>query len=113
MPSPHCTACAAAWSHIATADAPGSAVFCKALSGTYEERPAEAFMLFVASAPSAAAAAVVVSAAAMPLPVGTHTHGRCHDLPEHNLCKKFAKLNKHGRDRLGVICAGLSPQGRF
>ena len=56
---------ATACSQKTTADAPGSAVLRNASSGTYDDLPAPAFMLFVFSAPSAAADAAAWSAAAM------------------------------------------------
>lgn len=51
----YCIASATACSQRDTADAPGSAVLCNASSGTYDDRPAPAFILFVISAPSDAA----------------------------------------------------------
>ncbi len=51
----YCIASATACSQQDTADAPGSAVLRNASSGTYDDRPAPAFMLFVISAPLDAA----------------------------------------------------------
>ena len=57
-----------ACSQMATAEAPGSAVSCRALSGTYEERPALACMPWVCAAPSFAACAAADSPLLTSLP---------------------------------------------
>ena len=60
-------ACAAACSRMATAEAPGSDVSCRGLSGTYE-RPALASMPWVWAAPAFAACAAADGGALTSLP---------------------------------------------
>mmetsp|Transcript_24132 Transcript_24132/g.52679 ORF Transcript_24132/g.52679 Transcript_24132/m.52679 type:complete len:184 (+) Transcript_24132:820-1371(+) len=62
---PQRAASLAALSHAATAIAPGSGTSSRTSRGTYEERPAEAAICFVRSAPSCAAAAAAATADAI------------------------------------------------
>ena len=68
----HDKAPANACSQKATAEAPGSAVFCNAFTGTYDDLPASAFMVFVSSAPSTAADAAACKAAIASSPAAMH-----------------------------------------